>query len=572
MGKFHVPFQVLLGFFTILGTVLSSPLAFKVHSDEAESQKYDAIVVGAGPAGIIVATRLAQAGLSTLLLEAGGPSYRVTGNTQAPQWLNGTGLSRVDVPGLYNSVFSVKADPALVCPDQWMHTYAGCALGGSTAINAGLFFEPPASDWNDFFPDGWKASNVSGAVERLKQMQPSSKITSMDGKMYAQSSYEVARAWIVQGAGYNEVEINDQNDDKTEVFGHTIFDYSGGQRGGPVTNYLQEALKLPNFHLETGARVHHVVQYNGTAVAVAVLSSNDTGTTTTLRQLSDPGRVILSTGAVVSPQILMYSGIGNTATLQRLAAGGVLSTSSDTWVANPAVGEGLFDNPNTFIVLRSQDIEAYTFSYDDPIPDHASMYIHNRSGPYTFAGQTAVWWTYIDANESTTTKRHGVQGTVATAGFGAYATQSDMTVNIYGTSGLGSRGRVELDENFIPGPSGDVLYSDARDAKSIASFIRALFNALPATLEPMNIPRNASVDDIETYITTPSDYARGYVNHWSSSCAIGPCVDLNAQVVGTSNVHVVDASILQPLTVNPQMGVMIAAEHATERILSLYHV
>lgn len=64
------------------------------------TETYDYIIVGAGPAGIIVADRLSETGGRTLLLEQGGPSYGITGGTEGPAWLNGTGLSRVDVPGL----------------------------------------------------------------------------------------------------------------------------------------------------------------------------------------------------------------------------------------------------------------------------------------------------------------------------------------------------------------------------------------------------------------------------------------------------------------------------------------
>lgn len=62
--------------------------------------EWDAIIVGGGTAGIVVADRLSEAGKKTLLLELGGPSYGITGGRERPGWLNGTELSRVDVPGL----------------------------------------------------------------------------------------------------------------------------------------------------------------------------------------------------------------------------------------------------------------------------------------------------------------------------------------------------------------------------------------------------------------------------------------------------------------------------------------
>lgn len=74
--------------------------ARRQNSTSWASQKWDAIVVGAGTAGIIVADRLSEAGKKTLLVELGGASYGVTGGTERPAWLDGTSLSRVDVPGL----------------------------------------------------------------------------------------------------------------------------------------------------------------------------------------------------------------------------------------------------------------------------------------------------------------------------------------------------------------------------------------------------------------------------------------------------------------------------------------
>ena len=119
---------------------------------------WDIIVVGAGPAGIIVADRMSEAGKKTLLLEEGGASYGITGGTERPNWLSGTSLSRVDVPGLYSTIFSVSS--SLLC-NKWTNTFGGCTLGGSSAINAGLFFQPPASDWDKNNPAGWKNSDVS---------------------------------------------------------------------------------------------------------------------------------------------------------------------------------------------------------------------------------------------------------------------------------------------------------------------------------------------------------------------------------------------------------------------------
>lgn len=91
----------------VLSLLAHTAYAAPCLRDEASSnstswttETYDYIIVGAGPAGIIVADRLSETGKKTLLLEQGGASYGITGGTEKPAWLNGTSLSRVDVPGL----------------------------------------------------------------------------------------------------------------------------------------------------------------------------------------------------------------------------------------------------------------------------------------------------------------------------------------------------------------------------------------------------------------------------------------------------------------------------------------
>ena len=522
---------------------------------------WDYIVVGSGPAGIITASRLSEnTAKNVLLLEGGGPSYYVTGGRERPAWLAGTSLSRVDVPGLYLSIFSNPS--SLTCGNN-VNAFGGCTVGGSSAINAGLFFEPPASDFDSYFPAGWKHADLVPSINRLYATQPSSDVPSQDKMQYLQSGYIAAKNWIVTKAGFTELSINANAARKNKVFGHPVYDYNNAQRGGPAISYMQKALTRSNFHLQSGAWVQRVVRNGNTATGVV---ANVSGVLTTY-SLSAKGRVIVSGGALKSPELLMKSGIGDPAVLERLQKanklGGIPATS---WINNTAVGAKLFDNPNTFIELSSPNFQSYVYSYDNPPASDKALYLQHRSGPYSFASEISVFWDTVKRADGSLA---GMQGTIGTAGYSGYQNSSTVTLNIYGTSGLKSTGKVVLDSNFVPGQSG-VYYSNPQDAQDIATFIRRIFDALPGTgITPLNIPQSATQAQIAQYITTPSAYAVGQVNHWSSSCRIGACVDTNTMVIGMKNLHVVDGSIVAPLTVNPQMGIMIAAERASELIQKL---
>ena len=76
---------------------------------------YDYIVIGSGAGGIPIADRLSEAGHSVLLLEKGPPSSGRWNGTMKPAWLEGTNLTRFDVPGLFNQIW---ADPTgVACED-----------------------------------------------------------------------------------------------------------------------------------------------------------------------------------------------------------------------------------------------------------------------------------------------------------------------------------------------------------------------------------------------------------------------------------------------------------------------
>ena len=405
---------------------------------------------------------------------------------------------------------------------------------------------------------------MQSAIAKVHAKQPSTDLPSADGKRYLQSGYDAAKEWLVDGAGFAEVGLNDgpENHQKTRVFGHPIYNYEGGQRSGPVKTYLQSALERPNFHFQTGTKIVRVIRDGQTATGVEIkLKGSDA---TSIVNIAKNGRVVLSSGALQSPQLLMWSGIGEAAALHNLSTSGNLTLPANQWITNSAVGDKVFDNPNTFIELFSDSISSYNYNYADPIPADKDLYLKSRSGPYSFASQTSAFWDFIQQGNETI----GCQGTIDSSGFGSFMQNGTITLNVYGTSGMRSLGRVGLDAKGIATPS-ITFYSDKRDVQAIGQFVYNIFQKLPATLKPLNIAGNSTLEEIVTWLATPSEYTMGNVQHWSSSCRFETCVDADTKVIGTDNIHVVDASISAPLTTNPVFGTMIIAERAVEKILAL---
>jgi cellobiose dehydrogenase (acceptor) len=450
-----------------------------------------------------------------------------------------------------------------LCGNKQNGGFGGCTIGGSSAINAELFVEPPASDFDTYYPANWKSKDMQSAISKVKAKQPYTNTPSADGKRYMQSGYDAAKKWLVDGAGLKSVAVNGNPNEKDGVFGRTNYAYEKGQRSGPGKTYLSSALSRSNFSLKSGVQVKRVQRNGGKATAVEAVVD---GKATTYK-LSQKGRVILSGGSFFSPQLLMMSGIGDPASLAGLKSNKLLSMAPSQWINNTAVGDHLFDNPNTFIILSGPNVQSYNFNYSSPIPADEDLYLNSRSGPYASAGPTGLLWDHVTQPDNS---KITVQGTLDVHGSFGYNGKDTVTLNVYATSGAKSKSRIVLNEKGLPGPASDFLYSNPADADAVATVIAKIFKALPASgLKSLNLPSTSSKQDILKYITTPSEYTRGYVNHWSGSCKIGACVDSNTKVFGMDNLHVVDSSITEAFTTNPMFGIVAVAERASELILAL---
>ncbi|KAI9371138.1 hypothetical protein BJX61DRAFT_548470 [Aspergillus egyptiacus] len=545
------------------------PVGTPVPSD----QDYDYIVVGSGPGGMVVADRLSEAGHKTLLIERGPPSLGRWGGNMKPSWLEGTELTRFDVPGLCNQIWVDSA--GIACPD--VDQMAGCVLGGGSAVNAGLWWKPYERDFDEGFPEGWKGEDLRGAVDSVFERVPGTTTPSTDGLLYLSEGPNVLVNGLNQ-SGWKVVEFDGQPWEKQYSVGYAPYMFEQGQRGGPLATYLVSAAERDNFDLWVNTTVRRVVREGGMVTGVEVQPFLEGGYEGTVR-LSENGRVVLSAGAFGTPKILFRSGIGpqdQLAVVRESALDGETMISESQWIDLP-VGENLMDHPATDVVLEHPDVVFYDFlrAWSNPIEEDMNSYLANRAGPLTQAAPNInpIFFDQISSPDGITRQLH-YQARVD----GAYGIPGGtIAITQYLGRGLTSRGKLGINAALNTVVSTLPWLTDENDTHAVIQGYQRLRESL------RNVPdltwRFPTEDvSIEEFVNGLSRTGRGS-NHWMGSCKMGPddgrdggtaVVDLDTRVYGMENLFVVDASIFPGMvSTNPSAYVTVVAERAAEKILAL---
>ncbi|KAG9592201.1 FAD/NAD(P)-binding domain-containing protein, partial [Aureobasidium melanogenum] len=526
---------------------------------QSANPSYDYIIAGAGPAGIIVAERLAESGASVILLERGNASTYSSGGRDSLPWNNT--LTQYDVPGVRHYIKTSFSDVSEYCTDTAGN--AGCILGGGTMVNQLAFIPPQPIDFDDEWPVGWKWNDVAGAAERTYSRNPGTTNPSADGIHYDQSSYSVF-ADFFKTQGYTPADAIAEPNRKHDVYSHAPYNVKDGLVAGPVLTYLPLAQALPNFKLQLHTKVIRAIM-NGSAVSGVEVEVDGQRQ---IINVNAGGRVILASGVFSTPRILFNSGIGPNDQLQIVAdsttTNVTLPPSSD-WINLP-VGQGIKDH--VIVTLNFNTTEPVDFLdtpyFVSPSSNITDMYSHGN-GVLTQGYQRFTFWT------SKTTSDGSVrffQGTCYASG------QNAVSMKLYLTHGITSSGAIGITA------AGNTVYTvkpyqtTAEDKHAIASFID---NLLMQTRKPDSILIYAGAST-DTGASLSKVYTGG--SHWVSTAKMGTddgrvnngtsVVDLDTRVYGTDNLFVVDASMHPDLpTGNLQATVQIVAEAAAARILAL---
>lgn len=295
---------------------------------------YDFVICGAGSSGCVIASKLASSlpNASVLLLEAGGtddlPAVR------DPLWFK----SYMN-PELY---WLFEGLPARNLNGRRPPLPMGRAIGGGSSVNAMIYARGHKADY-----DGWANQlndpkwSYKSVVEIFREIEnyrgPASPLRGSTGPFWSEITQDVndcAVALKAAGPGVGLPQVDDINAETMERdggIGHTNLSLRNGERSSVARSFLYPVLGLTNLTVISRCNVQKIIIESDIARGVRVLWKNRS------LDILARTRVVLSTGALKTPQLLMLSGIGAPA---QLKAQGI-KTVADV----PGVGRNFHDHP-----------------------------------------------------------------------------------------------------------------------------------------------------------------------------------------------------------------------------------
>jgi len=292
---------------------------------------FDYIVIGAGSAGAVLASRLSEApDVSILLLEAGG-------RDRHPLQLMPIAFIKVAEHRSYNWRYESEPEPGL--NGRRLPIPRGKALGGTSSINAMICIRGHRRDydrWREQGLEGWGYDDLLPYFKRLE--------SSWRGEGPFHGGFGPIRVSpidlpdmlfgpLVQAAQAAGIPVcDDPNGAEQEGISRMEATVGDGKRSSTARAYLYPAMARPNLTVVTGALTTRILLERGRAVGVEYARNGR------LEQARAERELILSGGAYNSPQILMLSGIGPADHLRSVG----ITPVHDL----PGVGQNLAEHPN----------------------------------------------------------------------------------------------------------------------------------------------------------------------------------------------------------------------------------